>query len=174
MRELWRRIVAWLRRRSLDRDLGEELQFHLDMKARETGDRAAARRALGSPLLLREHARDAWGWRWLDEVLWDIRHALRQFRQHPGFSGIAITMLALGIGVNGAVFTLTNGILFSGTPHIDPTNRILYIQSSQGVSYPDFEDWRAQARSFDGQVAVVFIGGNRTRLDNQRGPSEMY
>ena len=174
MRELWRRIETLFRRQSLDRDLGEELQFHLDMKTRETGDSAAARRALGSPLLFRERARDAWGWRWVDEVLWDIRYALRQFRQHPSFTAIAITMLALGIGVNGAVFTLTNGILFRGTPHIDPNNRIAYLQTSQGVSYPDFEDWRAQARSFDERMAVVFIGGYRSRLDDQRGPSEMY
>ena len=64
--------------------------------------------------------------------------------------------------------------MFRGTPHIDPTNRILYLGTSLGVSYPDFQDWREQARSFDGQMAVVFIGGNRTRVDDQRGPSEMY
>jgi putative ABC transport system permease protein len=174
MRELWRRIEAFFRRRSFDRDLDEELRFHLDMKTRETGDRTAARRVLGNPLLLRERARDVWSWRWLDEVLWDVDYAFRQFRQHPGFTFVAVLTLALGIGVNAAVFTLTNGILFRGTPHIDPTNRIVYIQTSQGVSYPDFEDWRAQARSFDGQMAVVFTGGNRTLLDDQRGPREMY
>jgi len=81
--ELWRRVHAWLRRRSLDRDLDEELSFHLEMKARETSDAAAAKRALGSPLLLREYARDAWGWRWLDDMLWDIRYALRMFRRIP-------------------------------------------------------------------------------------------
>src|SRR5260370_35181498 len=97
MRELWRRIDAFFLRRSLDRDLDEELRFHLDMKARETGDRTAARRALGNPLLLRERARDAWGWRWLDEVGWDVGYALRQFRGNPGFTAVAITMLARGI-----------------------------------------------------------------------------
>src|SRR5713226_9319208 len=178
MRELWRRIVAWLRRRSLDRDLGEELQFHLDMKARETGDRAAATRALGSPLLLRERARDAWGWRWVDDVLWDVRYALRQFHQNPGFTAVAIVTLALGIGVNATVFTVTNAMLFKGFPHVDPDNRILYFdwkreRLSPGVSYADFEDWRAQAKSFEG-MAVVANGGLRLRVSDQRVFLETY
>ncbi|MDA1183062.1 MAG: ABC transporter permease [Acidobacteria bacterium] len=83
-------------------------------------------------------------------------------------------MLAVGIGANAAVFTLTNGILFDGAPHIDPANRIVYIQTPQGVSYPDFEDWRAEAHSFDGRMAIVFSGGNRTLLDDQHGPREVY
>jgi predicted permease len=172
--EFWRRLQALARRKSLEHDLDEELQFHLDMKAREMGDRAAAMRALGNPVLLRERAREAWGWSWLDGLGWDIRHALRQFRRNPGFASIAIAVLALGIGVNGAVFTLTNTVLFSGTPNVDPTNRVVYIATAQGVSYPDFEDWRTSARSFAGQVGVVFIGGYRTRLDDHRGPSQMY
>jgi putative ABC transport system permease protein len=174
VRELWRRMNARLRRPSLERDLNEELRFHLEMKTRETGDQLAARRALGSTLLAREHAQEAWGWRWLDDVVWDVRYALRQFQQNPGFTAVAVTMLAVGIGVNTAVFTLINGIVFRGTPHIDATNRILYLGTSRGVSYPDVQDWREQARSFDGQMAVVFMGGNRTRVDDQRGPSEMY
>jgi hypothetical protein len=113
-------------------------------------------------------------WRLVEGVIEDIRTALRQFRHQPGFTAIAIAISALGIGVNAAVFTLTNGVLFRGLPHIDPTNRIVYLQTSRGVSYPDVQDWREQTRSFEGQIAVVFSGGNRTRLLDQRGPSELY
>lgn len=174
-----RRLMAWWRRDSLDRDLAEELQFHLDMKARETGDPASARRTLGSPLLVRDRARDAWGWRSVDEAYWDVRAALRQFRRHPGFTATAVAILALGIGVNGAVFTLTNGALFSGFPHVDPTNRIAYIvghpQGAAGtVSYPDYEDWRARATSFQGMVGLVLSGGARTRLADDRGAPQTY
>ena len=119
VRELWRRLAARLFRRSLDRDLDEELRFHLDMKQRDTGDRTAARRALGSTLLVRELAQEAWGWRWLDDALWDIRYALRQFRQNPSFTATAVLTLALGIGINAAVFTITNAVLFKGFPSID-------------------------------------------------------
>jgi putative ABC transport system permease protein len=174
--KVWRRIEAWLRRRSLDRDLEEELRFHLDMKRRETGSRAQATRALGSALLVREIAREAWGWRWLDDVLWDIRYALRRFRQNPGFTAVAITMLALGIGLNSAVFTVTNAVLFKGFRLIDRNDRILYIHNQKngqysGVSYPDFQDWRAQARSFDGMGAVL---SSQVTLTDQRGLVESH
>lgn len=87
------------------------------MRPAETARRPDAR--WGSPLLVRDQARDARGWRWLDEAVWDVRAALRQFRRHPGFTATAVAILAIGIGANGAVFTLTNGALFSGYPHID-------------------------------------------------------
>jgi hypothetical protein len=72
--------------------------------------------------------RDAWCWRWVDEVLWDSRYALRQFRQHPGFTAVSTTMLALGIGVNAAVFTVASAVLSRGFRLIDRNDRIPYIQ----------------------------------------------
>ncbi len=141
------------------------------MKARDTGDRTAAQRALGPALLVRERAQDAWGWRWLDDGLWDIRYALRMWRQNPGFTTAAVLTLAVGIGINATVFTVTNAMLFKGFPGIDPDNRILYVRSSVGnSSYPDFEDWRAETTSFT-DLAVINTGGLRLRLHDQyRGP----
>ena len=65
-------------------------------------------------------------------------------------------MLAAGIGLNVIVFTVTNTVLFKGFPGVRDNDRLLYITArrSGGASYPDFEDWRAQARSFQGMALV--------------------
>ncbi len=127
---------------------------------------------LGGLEATKERVRDVSPWKWLDDLMWDIRFAVRQSRQHLGFTFVAVLTLAVGIGVNTAVFTLANGVLFRGTPHVGPSNRIAYIQTPQGVSYPDFEDRVAQSQSFDGQMAVVFSAGNRTLLDDTVAPRE--
>ena len=108
--------------------------------------------------------------RWLDGVDQDIRFALRGLRRSPGFTSTAIATLAIGIGVNAAVFTVTNAVLSRGFPHVDPNNHILYINKSGccDISYPDFEDWRTQAKSFSG-MAVVASGGLRLILGDQSG-----
>ena len=82
-------------------------------------------------------------------------------------------MLALGIGVNAAVFTITKAALFSGFPLVERNDRILYITSSRGccVSYPDFEDWRAQATSFTG---MALVHGAQRILSDQKGFPESY
>jgi hypothetical protein len=97
----------------------------------------------------------------LDALVQDLRYALRSLRKSPGFTVVAVTMLALGIGVNAAVFTLTNAELFKGVP-FDRTDRLAYLRSRNpnvpeqdyGFSYPDFQDWRDQAKSFEGMAAI--------------------
>jgi predicted permease len=106
-------------------------------------------------------------------LLDDIRFSFRAWCKNPGFTAVAIATLAVGIGVNAAVFTITNSVLFRGFPHVDPDNRILYINRSGccEISYPDFMDWRSQAKSFRG-MAVVSSGGLRLILSDQSGVPE--
>ena len=82
----------------------------------------------------------------------DIRFSFRTLAKNPGFTAVAVATLALGIGVNAAVFTVTNAVLFKGFPLVAGT--IASCTSAKEpdccVSYPDFEDWRAQSKSFDG------------------------
>lgn len=112
----------------------------------------------------------------LDGIGQDFRYVLRGLRRTPGFTLTAIATLAVAIGVNTAVFTVTNGVLFRGYPHVDPDDRVLYIDSRQNgvggnVSYPDFEDWRARAKSFTG-MGVVASGGLRLVLGDATGAPE--
>ena len=65
--ELWRRLLFPFRRRQFDRDLEEEMRFHLEMKARDSGA-SAARRQFGNATLLHERSREMWAWRWIERA----------------------------------------------------------------------------------------------------------
>ncbi len=103
----------------------------------------------------------------------DVLYVLRGLRRTPGFTFTAIATLAIGIGVNTAVFTVSKAALFAGFPLVKENNRLVYIAMSRGccVSYTDFADWRAQAKSFQG-MAIVH-GGLRILSDSD-GFAETY
>jgi putative ABC transport system permease protein len=87
----------------------------------------------------------------------DIRLGFRTLVKNPGFTAVAVATLAVGIGVNATVFTVTDAALFKGFPLVSGNDRIRYIgykNSNCCVSYPDFLDWKAQSKSFD-DMAIV-------------------
>ena len=91
-----------------------------------------------------------------------MRYAVRLLMRYPGFTIAAVTALALAIGANVTVFTLANAFLFKNLP-FDDSDRILYISGAtaarpgvaRGVSYPDFVDYRSQAKSVDDIAAML-------------------
>ena len=94
-------------------------------------------------------------------LLGDIRLSLRTLAKNPGFTAVAVLMLAIGIGVNATVFTVTNAVLFKGFPLVQGNDRLRYISyknSNCCVSYPDFLDWRAQSKSFEDMAIVHGVG----------------
>jgi putative ABC transport system permease protein len=90
-------------------------------------------------------------------LLSDLRLSYRTLVKNPGFTAVAVATLALGIGVNATVFTVTNAVLFKGFPLVEGNDRLVYItpkESNCCVSYADFLDYRAQAKSFE-RMAIV-------------------
>ncbi|HJT86507.1 MAG TPA: ABC transporter permease, partial [Bryobacteraceae bacterium] len=95
----------------------------------------------------------------MDGLVQDVRYAARNLRRSPGFALIAVATLAVGIGINAAVFTVTDAVLFKGFPLVEGNDRLLYISSGGCcISYPDFDDIRAQAKSFQGMGIVHGVG----------------
>src|ERR1051325_1168362 len=89
----------------------------------------------------------------------DLKYALRTLIKDPWFTLVAALALGLGIGLNSTVFTFVNAVLLRGLPFPN-ADQIVHINSrntaegnSQGVSFPDLQDWRAQAKTFSSLAA---------------------
>ncbi|MBW8870572.1 MAG: peptide ABC transporter permease, partial [Acidobacteriales bacterium] len=143
-------------------EFDEEMRFHLDQsiaaKIAQGMPAAEARRQGLIELGAVEAARDECerqrpGW-WLSTVAQDLRYALRGILAHRWFSAAIIVILALGIGLNTMVFTLVNAVLFKPVA-VPGGERLVCIENhllaqpdrSRSLSYPDFQDYRAAAKS---------------------------
>jgi putative ABC transport system permease protein len=160
---VWKRLLLLVRRDRFDRELDEEMRFHVEMKTREnlaagaSPEEAhyAARRAFGNLTLLREVGRDMWGFTSLESLLRDFRYSARTLRKSPGFTLVAIVSLALGIGVNTAIFNLFNEVFLKDLSARDP-GRLLRIEAGRSgqMSYPNYRDLQ-ENRIFDGLAAYT-------------------
>ena len=121
------RLVPYLGSRQTEEDLQEELRLHLELERERQRDGGlseddasqAARRKLGNATLIRERTRDVWGWGWLDDLVRDVRQAVRGLLRSPGFAATVVLVLALGIGANTAMFSIVYGMLIRTLPYPD-------------------------------------------------------
>ena len=131
---IWLRVKALIKRRQLDRDLAEELQFHLSLREasyRESGAapgeaHTAAQREFGNITTFQEACRDMWTFVSIENLWQDVRFAARTLRKEPGFTAMAVLSLALGMGANTAVFTIVNDLLLKSIPVQDPANLVSF------------------------------------------------
>ncbi|MFN0100873.1 MAG: ADOP family duplicated permease [Bryobacteraceae bacterium] len=110
LQELKRRIEYLRHRGRYDRELEEEMRFHIESKGGDV-------RQFGNITQIREDSRDVWGWTTLESIASDVRYTLRGFRKAPMFAAIAIGTLALAIGGGTAIVSLAEAILLRPPPY---------------------------------------------------------
>ena len=164
-------MPSWLRklvlRRRLEREMQDELAFHLDARTADlvrsglspAEARRHARIEFGGAELYKERLRDARHFGWIEDLIRDFAYACRNFRRAPLLTLSAAGAIALGIGVNTALFSVVYGILFRPLPVADAgAIRIVYMNvrgegsrsfhgSSYFVSFPEFVHLRANAET---------------------------
>jgi predicted permease len=166
MNRFRKRLSSLWRRGQLDRDLEDELSFHLEMKSAESAGASEARRRFGNPTALKEACRELWTFTYLESCWQDVRYALRTLVKSPAFTIVAIVALALGIGINTTVYTVvTSALRFSmGVDHIERLVLITATDASRrdvfSQSYSDYRDFRSELKSIRSLAAYRFLSVN--------------
>jgi predicted permease len=171
-RGMWLRIRTLWMRHELDRDLNDELSFHLAQRADKnraagmdtTEARYAANRQLGNATHVKERTRDIRILTSIENAWRDVRFGTRMLLKEPGFTFIVILTLALGIGANTAIFSIINGFMLRPLPIADPHNMtyLAFPRDSahfdHDFSYPELSDLQAQTSDLFTGVAGVIYG----------------
>ncbi|MFZ0637669.1 MAG: ABC transporter permease [Candidatus Acidiferrales bacterium] len=175
------RVRALMRRDDVERELDEELRFHFERQVEKfvkngvprEDARRQARLEFGGAELIKEECREARGVHLLETLGQDIRYGVRMLRKSPGFAGICVIILALGIGANTALFSVVNGVLLSPLPYPHPEQLVTLHESKPNfptgsISYPNFRDWRSENRSF----TALAIAHHYDFTYSGKGPAE--
>src|ERR1051325_439113 len=166
------RLRSLLARRRVERELEEELHYHLERQVEENlaagmspeAARLAALQVIGGIEQSKEECRDMRGLNWIDNALQDFRYAIRQLRRSPGFACTPIFVVALGIAAAATIFGLVEAALIKPLPYRDQTRLVSVfasasINSRLALSYLDFNDWKAGNRVFRSIDAYALNGG---------------
>jgi putative ABC transport system permease protein len=186
-----RSLRSWLWRVPIDREVDDEIAFHVEMRTRELIERGIDPKAARDIVIARigdvsrlkrtcvdlgkRREREMRITRWLGELGEDVKYALRQLRAAPGFTAVAVITLALGIGANSAMFALADATLLRPLPFSDPDRLVLLSELWQGrsgaaVNPLDFLDWRTRTRSFSAVAAVM---QSRSSITSNNGVAEV-
>jgi putative ABC transport system permease protein len=175
--------VKWWQSKNSDADLDRELRSDLELEEEEQREagiseedaRYAALRAFGNPTLIREQTSAVWSWNWLESLARDLRFSLRALRRTPGFTVIAISVMALGIGANVALFTVVRGVLLKPLPFHDPDRLVMLYEAGLDqddtagfniVSGGTYSEWKNQNRSYS---SLALSEGIRVGLSGSGG-----
>jgi macrolide transport system ATP-binding/permease protein len=161
VRVLASRIRGLLVRRRIDQDFQQELDSHLALLVSENlrlgltpeESRRAARLRLGGLSQLREENRDLQGLPLVEALFQDVRYTLRMLRKNPGFTAVAVLVLALGISASVAIFAFVDAALIKPLPYPNPSRLVGVTESvplipRADLSYPDYLDWKRLNKVF--------------------------
>lgn len=162
---------ALFHRNRLDAELDEELHDHISrqiefnlaqgMKIDEA--RQDACRKLGNAALLRDQTRATWSWSGIEDFTHDIRIGCRTLSRTPGFTIVAIMVMALGTGANVALFTVVHSMLLRPLPYADPNRLTLIYEADNSIPHSSpwlpvdagsFWEWQRSTESL-AQMALV-------------------
>lgn len=179
------RIKTLSKRSQLDRDLKDEVAFHLVMREEERRHagvdpeeaRRAARREFGNVTGIQERTRDMWTFASLESFWQDVRYALRVLRAKPAFTAVAVLTLAVGIGANSAVFSVVYSVLLKALPYRQEQRLVMIWESKANegrdhnvVSPANFVYWQDHNTCFE-QMATFF--DDTSTLTGEGDPEEI-
>jgi predicted permease len=163
----WLRIKALFQRRELDRDLNDELNFHLAMREEKLqagglspeAAHLTSRRRFGNRTAMQEACRETWVFSWGESLWQDIRYATRTLGKNPGFTAVVVITIALGIGASTAVFSVVDPLLFRRLPY--PHDRQLVsvgylgpVDNNEFNVVSSYFDWRQAQTPFQSLTAM--------------------
>jgi macrolide transport system ATP-binding/permease protein len=160
------RLRSVFRRRHVEQELNEELQFHLERKIEEgvanglspKEARYAAMRAMDGLEQRKEEMRDTRRIHWLTDFFDDARFAIRSLSRTPGLTAFVVITLALGIGMTSGTFSMVDALIFRPYPVAHPSGVVTLVSTTHDSSFDDFSyreflDIRGKTKSYDGVIA---------------------
>jgi macrolide transport system ATP-binding/permease protein len=160
------RLRSLFRRRHVEQELDEELQFHLEQKIEEgiahglspKEARYAAMRAMDGLEQRKEEIRDLRRIHWLTDFLDDAHYAIRSLRRTSGLTAFVVITLALGIGMTSATFSMVDALIFRPYPVPQPSGVVTLVSTTHdstfdAFSYREYLDIRDKTNSYDGVMA---------------------
>jgi len=176
---MWTRLRSWtaamLCRNRKEREMDEEMRFHIeahaaDLVGRGVAQQEALRQArveFGGIEMVKEDCRDAVGVSFLETLFQDVRQGIRAMLRTPVFTAIALIVLALGIGANTAIFSVVDAVLLRPLAYRDSDRLVTILMNGDGpVSAGNYIDWRDQSRSFTAVSAAEAWSPNLTGIDS--------
>src|SRR5215472_3357161 len=147
MSEFFRKLAYYFGRQRFERDLDEEMRHHAQLSGNVR---------FGNVTRWKEESRAMWGWTFVEQLMQDLRYAVRAMLNDRAFTALAAVSLALGIGANTAIFSFMDAILLRSLPVTNPRELVVLNWRGQGFGHP---------ASGVGQVHMSVVRGAAGRIE---------